>query len=56
MDAIEIEWGIVGSVRVTQYVRRGAFVEKVMKLRFHEMLRILGAVSFSKRTVIHRVI
>jgi hypothetical protein len=38
MDAIEIEWDVVGSVRVTQCeVRRGAFVDKVMNLRFHDM-------------------
>jgi hypothetical protein len=54
MDAIEIEWGFLGSVRVTQYeVRRGAFVDKVMNFRFHDMRCILGAISFSKRTVIH---
>lgn len=57
MDAIEKEWGIVSSVRVTQYeVRRGAFVKKVMNLRFHDMRCILVAISVSKRTVIHGVI
>jgi hypothetical protein len=57
MDAIEIKWRIVGSVRVTQYdIRRGAFVDKVTNLRFREILRILGVISFSKSTVIHGVI
>jgi hypothetical protein len=42
MDAIEIKWGVVGSIRVIQYeVRRGAFVDTVMNLRFREMLCIL---------------
>ena len=57
MDAIEIEWGVVGSVQVTLYkVRRGAFVDKVMNLRFPDMRCILGSISFSKSTVIHGVI
>jgi hypothetical protein len=56
-DAIEIEWDVVGSVRVTLYeFRRGALVDKVMNLRFHDMRYILGAIDFLKRTVIHGVI
>ena len=38
MDAIAVEWGVVGSVRVSQYaVRGGAFVDTVMNRRFHEV-------------------